>query len=215
MMTKTIDRLQYITQDHPKYSHEEQVKLVASSGCDRIQLRMKDVAEEVYLTTAKNCVSIAHEYGAKLIINDNIKIAQESGADGIHLGLTDTPTSEARKILGDDFIIGGTANALEDVIHHAPHCDYVGVGPYQFTSTKKNLIPIVGYSGYTEMLTEMGKRDVTIPVIAIGGIGFIDTAFIAPTGAHGIAVSGGIINADDVPLEITKFKAAIVSGWNL
>lgn len=214
-MANKVSRLQYITQDHPKYSHEEQVKLVASSGCDWIQLRMKDVPESLYLATAKNCVSIAHEYGAKLIINDNITVAQESGADGIHLGLTDLPTSDARKIFGKDFIIGGTANELEDVIYHQPYCDYVGVGPYQFTSTKKNLSPVLGAGGFKELSDELIKRKISIPLIAIGGIGFIDTAFIAPTGVYGIAVSGGIINAEDVPLEIKKFNAAIVSGWSL
>lgn len=214
-MVKSIGRLQYITQDHAKYSHEEQVKLVASSGCDWIQLRMKEVPESLYLTTAKNCVAIAREYGAKLIINDNVKVAQESGADGIHLGLTDMPTSEARVLFGEDFIIGGTANTLNDVINHAPYCDYVGVGPYQFTNTKKKLSPIVGAAGYSEMLDELVKKEIQIPMIAIGGIGFIDTAFIAPTGVHGVAVSGGIINADDVPIEIKKFNAAIVSGWKL
>jgi len=211
----TVSRLQYITKDHPQYSHEEQVKLVASAGCDWIQLRMKNVAEDVYLTTAKNCVEIAHEYGTKLIVNDNLNIAQESKADGIHLGLTDLPTADARNIFGEGFIIGGTANTLEDVIYHSPHCDYVGLGPYQFTTTKKQLSPIIGAGGYKEIADELKKRGVSIPVIAIGGIGFIDTAFIAPTGVYGIAVSGGIINAEDVPLEIKKFNAAIVSGWNL
>ena len=75
--------------------------------------------------------------------------------------------------------------------------------------------PIIGAGGYKEIADELKKRGVSIPVIAIGGIGFIDTAFIAPTGVYGIAVSGGIINAEDVPLEIKKFNAAIVSGWNL
>lgn len=214
-MDKKISRLQYVTQDHPEYSHEEQVKLIASSGCDWIQLRMKEVSFELYLATAKNCAAIAHELGAKLIVNDNLEIALQSGADGVHLGLTDLSTKEAREKVDDQFIIGGTANTLEDVKVHYGFADYVGIGPYQFTSTKKKLSPIVGADGFSEIVEELRKKKMNIPLIAIGGIGFIDTAFIAPTGVYGIAVSSGIINASDVPLEIKKINAAIVSGWNL
>lgn len=214
-MKKKISRLQYITQDHAKYSHEEQVKLVAGSGCDWIQLRMKEVSFEMYLATAKNCVAIAHELGCKLIVNDNLDVALQSGADGVHLGLTDLSTKEAREKVGDQFIIGGTANTINDVKVHYGFADYAGIGPYQYTATKKKLSPIVGADGFSDIVEELRKKKINVPLIAIGGIGFIDTAFIAPTGVHGIAVSSGIINADNVPVEVKKINAAIVSGWSL
>ena len=114
------------------------------------------------------------------------------------------PIGEARQILGEAFIIGGTANTFEDVkLHHAAGADYLGIGPFRFTTTKKNLSPVLGLEGYTSILAQMNEAGIRIPVVAIGGIVAEDIPAIMETGVNGIALSGAILQAPD-PVEETK-----------
>ena len=129
-------------------------------------------------------------FQAKLIINDHYKIAKEIKADGVHLGKTDECPLKVRAFLGASFIIGGTANTLEDCqILLDKKVDYIGLGPYQFTKTKKNLSPVLGIEGYKILLEELQTKT---PIIAIGGIALEDISKIINTGIYGIAVSGAI-----------------------
>ncbi|MNE76174.1 Thiamine-phosphate synthase [compost metagenome] len=120
-----------------------------------------------------------------------MEIAKEIDADGVHLGLTDTSVAEARKILGPTKIIGGTANTLDDVLQRIEEkCDYVGLGPFRFTTTKEKLSPILGLEGYKQIVSELTGRQVSIPIYAIGGIELIDLEDLKHTGVYGVAVSG-------------------------
>lgn len=193
-----IERLQYITQDHPTLSHSQLCEEACKSGVKWVQLRMKNVDDPTYLAEAKKCRTITKQYGAKLIINDDIEIAQLSFADGVHLGLNDTNTFEARRITGDGFIIGGTANTPNDIIKHYHNgVNYVGVGPYRFTKTKENLSPILGILGYENIISELKKRNISIPIIAIGGIEINDIDQLKKIGIYGVAVSGLITNSEN------------------
>lgn len=127
------------------------------------------------------------------IINDNPQVAIEANADGVHLGKKDMPVKEARELLGYNFIIGGTANTMDDIRQLvADGVDYIGLGPFRFTKTKENLSPIIGIEGYLRILSQCREEGITIPVIAIGGITIEDIPAIMATGVHGVAMSGGL-----------------------
>jgi thiamine-phosphate pyrophosphorylase len=104
------------------------------------------------ITLAKAVKEICNGYKATLIINDNVYLAQQIAADGVHLGLTDMGIPEARRILGTYKIIGATANTFEDINSCTKYSDYIGLGPFQFTTTKQKLSPILGLEGYRSIL---------------------------------------------------------------
>jgi thiamine-phosphate diphosphorylase len=128
----------------------------------------------------------------------DIRIARELGADGVHLGKNDMPIREARQLLGPDFIIGGTANTFEDAkAHYEASADYIGCGPFRFTTTKKKLAPVLGLEGYRSIIHQIREARIDIPVVAIGGITKADIPAILQTGITGIALSGTVLRADD------------------
>ncbi len=189
-----IDKLHYISQAQPDGDHLTSIKCALEAGCKWIQLRIKDQSEEVVLEYARAANSLCKHHGAKLIVNDYPGIALKAGAYGLHLGLQDMRIQDARKIVGHTMIIGGTANTIEDVEQRiAEGADYVGLGPYRFTTTKKNLSPILGYEGIKNIMQQLSKPGV--PVIAIGGIRPEDILMIMQTGVHGVALSGAITQA--------------------
>ena len=134
---------------------------------------------------------LCKSFGAVFILNDNVQLAKKIDADGIHLGLTDTSIQTAKEILGNDKIFGGTANSLEDVIQRINEgCNYIGLGPFQFTKTKDKLSPILGLEGYIKLIDQLTEEQRKTPIIAIGGIKVADISDILKTGISGIALSG-------------------------
>jgi len=182
-----IAKLQYITQGEDPKDHLYHLLMALEGGIDWIQLRLKGLPNSKLIKFAKSARDASNEHGAKLIINDHVKVAASVNADGVHLGLDDMDPSEARKILGDDKIIGGTANTIEDIQNYveAGVVDYIGLGPFAQTSTKEKLSPILGIEGYQEIL----KNEVSIPIIAVGGINQTDISPLLKVGIHGVAVS--------------------------
>lgn len=192
---KYISRFHYLTQDISRYSHPELTAFACMGGASWIQLRIKNKIYEDWLMIAKETLAICKKYGAKLIINDNVQIAKEINADGIHLGKNDMNPMEARRLLGNNFIIGGTANTIEEVQGKIEEgCDYVGVGPYRFTSTKEKLSPVLGLEGIGKIVNRFSKK---IPIIAIGGVNKNDIKPLLNAGVYGIAVSSAINNEVD------------------
>lgn len=190
-----MENLQYITQDHEHIPHDTLCYQACEAGVKWVQLRMKNASSESFLEMAKSCREITRKFGAKLIINDNLEIALASEADGVHLGQEDMSTLAARKQTPEGFIIGGTANTLEEIVRHAENgVDYVGVGPFRFTTTKDALSPVLGLEGYREIIRELNLKNITVPIIAIGGIQTDDVPSILESGVYGIAVSGLITN---------------------
>lgn len=192
-------RLQFITHYNERYSYEDSVKIALDGGCRWIQLRIKDAEEEFLEQMALRVQSMCREYGATFIIDDNVLLAKKIGADGVHLGKNDMPVTQARQILGEKFIIGGTVNTFEDILYHLNNGtpDYFGCGPFRFTSTKKNLAPVLGFEGYRDIVLKMREKGADIPLVAIGGITKEDIPQLLECGVSGIALSGSIINAEN------------------
>lgn len=193
-----IDKLHYISQAPAQSSHLEAIEQVLLAGGKWIQLRVKNQPEEAVLPLAISAVALCRRYGAKLIVNDYPLVALKSKADGVHLGLDDMPIAEARALLGPDMIIGGTANTLAHMELRAQEgADYIGLGPYRFTTTKENLSPVIGLEGYADLMSEAHKAGIKLPVIAIGGIELTDIPLLLQEGLYGVAVSGALTNIEN------------------
>jgi len=193
---KTISKLQYITQETAKLSHSGVAKNACEAGCDWIQLRVKNISAQDLLFTARSVKEICDAHQAKLIINDRPAVAGIVGADGVHLGKDDMSPAEVRRTLGEEIIIGGTANTFEDIKRLVDaRVDYIGLGPFRFTTTKQQLSPILGLEGYKRIIEQCQAEGIDIPIVAIGGIVTEDVTDIMQTGVHGIAVSGLITHA--------------------
>jgi thiamine-phosphate pyrophosphorylase len=196
--------LLFIAHETEKYSYLDSVEIALKGGCRMIQLRMKDALPQEVEQTGLLAKALCQKYGADLYIDDYVEICKRIGATGVHLGKTDMPPREARKILGKNFIIGGTANTFEDICRlKAEGVDYIGLGPFRFTTTKKNLSPILGLEGYVEILQKCRENGISLPVFAIGGITKDDIAPLMQTGIAGIALSSTILQAEN-PIEETK-----------
>lgn len=198
--------IQFITHSNTRYDYVEGARLALDGGCRWIQLRMKDAQEVDFLLAAKQIGAMCKEYGATFILDDHVELVGITGADGVHLGKNDMPVDDARNQLGANRIIGGTANTFEDVERlWRQGANYIGCGPYRFTTTKKNLSPVLGLDGYRHIISKMKAHDINIPVVAIGGILQPDIKDVMATGVSGIAVSGAILNAENPVEEMKRF----------
>lgn len=190
--------LQFITHYTDNIDHLQSVKIALQGGCRWIQLRIKHVSVEEIRPIALQAQALCKEAGATFIIDDHVSLVKEIGADGVHLGKNDMPIDEARRILGAGFIIGGTANSFDDVLmHYNNGADYIGCGPFRFTTTKENLSPILGLKGYKEIVGRMKDAKINLPIVAIGGINAEDIPDLMKTGITGIALSGTVLRAKD------------------
>ncbi len=205
---KLISRLQYITTNA---THAEQA---CKGGVDWIQLRLKGVDYADYKKVALEVQAICKKYNAKLIINDNVALAMDIYSDGVHLGKEDMFPEDAKGLLGDGFIIGCTANTYDDVAELATKdIDYIGLGPFRYTTTKANLKPILGLDGYKNILTKVKANGYNVPpIVGIGGVKHMDVSSLLNTGLHGLAISGAISNADDVIGSARQFNELINSS---
>lgn len=193
-----LTKLQYISQGKDPKDHLANINAALDAGCTWIQLRMKQQDEEMVRQTAEKVRACCDTYNAIFIVNDFVHVAHNVNANGVHVGLTDTSVQKAREVLGSDKIIGGTANTLHDVRKRIQEeCDYIGLGPFRFTSTKEKLSPILGLQGYKEIIQTLEAEQNTIPIYAIGGITEADVNDIREAGIHGIALSGVITHAQN------------------
>lgn len=200
--------LQFITHYTNTISYLDSVRLALEGGCRWVQLRMKGASEEEMLPVALEAQRMCREAGATFIIDDHVELVRRIGADGVHLGKNDMPIDEARSILGSGFIIGGTANTFDDVLmHHRRGADYIGCGPFRFTTTKEKLSPVLGLEGYRSIIEQMRAAGLDMPVVAIGGITAADIPSIMATGVTGIALSGSVLRAADPAAEMARLIA--------
>lgn len=211
-----INRLHYISQAEKNgttlAAHLKAIEAVLQAGGKWIQLRVKNESEEQVLPLAIEAVSLCKTYDAKLIVNDYPIVALKSGAHGVHLGLEDMPVAEARNIVGKDMIIGGTANTLDHMkLRASEGADYIGLGPYRFTTTKQNLSPIIGLQGYISLMEQAKQAGIHLPVIAIGGIELADIPSLMQTGIHGIALSGALTNQTNTSTILKNISEALAT----
>lgn len=196
--------IQFITHETGSISYVEGARMALEGGCKWIQLRMKDASDDEVRQAAAEIQPMCKEHEAVFLLDDRVELAKELHADGVHLGKNDMPIDEARRILGEEYIIGGTANTFDDIQRIASQgADYIGCGPFRFTTTKKNLAPVLGIEGYRDIIAKMLNAGINIPMVAIGGITPDDIDEILATGVQGIAVSGTVLNADD-PVAMMK-----------
>lgn len=201
-----FSKLQYISQGSTVKEQIENIQATLDAGCRWVQLRFKNADEKEFIKIAEQVKIICSSYNATFIINDNVEVAKTIDADGVHLGLKDMLITQARTILGATKIIGGTANTLEDVLKRVGEkCDYIGLGPFRFTTTKEKLSPILGIDGYKIIISELAIRKIDIPIYAIGGIIIDDVTALMNTGIYGVAVSGAITNHSNKKEWVQKF----------
>nr|WP_314840073.1 thiamine phosphate synthase [uncultured Flavobacterium sp.] len=200
-------KLQYISQGNTVEEQLSNIRKALDNGCEWIQLRFKNASTAELFDVAETAKILCDVFSAYLIINDNVPLAQQLDADGVHVGLTDMNVAAARTILGREKIIGATANTFEDIQNHIENgCNYIGLGPFQFTATKEKLSPILGVEGYRIIIEKMKAKEIQIPIYAIGGIQLTNVESIMETGVHGIALSGLITQSENPSELITQLN---------
>ena len=196
--------IQFITHETETVGYVEGARMALEGGCRWIQLRMKDASDDEVRKAAAEIQPMCKAHDAIFLLDDRVEVAKELKADGVHLGKNDMPVDEARRVLGEEFIIGGTANTFDDIERLARQgADYIGCGPFRFTTTKKNLAPVIGIEGYRDIIEKMEAAGIDLPVVAIGGITADDIDDILATGVRGIAVSGTVLRAEN-PVAMMK-----------
>lgn len=196
--------LQFISHYTERYSYLDSIRMALDGGCRWVQLRMKDAADDEVRRVAEEAQRWCRDAGATFIIDDRVELVRQIGADGVHLGKNDMPVGEARALLGDNFIIGGTANTFDDIrSHYEAGANYIGCGPFRFTTTKKGLAPVLGLEGYTYLIKRAREEGINLPIVAIGGITAEDIPAIMSTGVSGVALSGTVLRAEN-PMEEMK-----------
>jgi thiamine-phosphate pyrophosphorylase len=187
-------------------SHAEQVELLASGGATLIQLRDKRASPRDFYEAALEAMSVARRLGVRIVINDRVDIAIAVKADGVHLGQTDLPPDRARLLLGESRIVGYSTHTLEQALAAsvAP-VDYIAIGPVFQTQTKDRPDEVVGLKTVSE-----AKRQVTKPLVAIGGITLDSARLVIEAGADSIAVISDLLSPGDIAESTRSFLARLL-----
>ena len=205
-----LEKVQFITHSNSNIDYFQSAVLALKGGLRFIQLRMKDSNREELISTGKRIKEECDKYNSLFILDDHVELVNEIGANGVHLGKEDMPIKEARKILGKDKIIGGTANNFEDIVKHFNDgADYIGLGPLRYTNTKKKLSPVLGFEGYRNIIEKCKTQGIDIPIYAIGGIRIEDIEELKRIGVFGIAISSLILESEDSETTINEINKII------
>ncbi|WP_333596484.1 thiamine phosphate synthase [Chryseobacterium flavum] len=201
-----MEKLQYISQGNTRQEQELHIRKALDNGIKWVQVRWKNAPENELINLCEISKQLCSEYHSVCIINDHVQIAKEIDADGVHLGLNDSSIEEARLILGENKTIGGTANTLSNVIRRINEtCDYIGLGPLRFTTTKEKLSPVLGFEGYRNIVEGLKDKSIEIPkIFAIGGVASEDILPLQQIGVYGVAVSGLITRQPAIINELKK-----------
>jgi len=194
-MTFHLPKLYAITDTRMSgLSHSEQVSRLAAGGATLIQIRDKVLPSRAFFEEATLALRTARRLGVKLIINDRVDIALALQADGVHLGQTDIPAEDARKLLGPQVLIGVSVHNAQQAekVLDSP-VDYVAAGPVFPTSSKANPDPVLGLEG----LKQIRQIVANVPLVAIGGIDLGNAAQVCERGADSVAVIRGLLSAPD------------------
>ena len=181
-----------------------QVAAAVDGGAGIVQLREKHMGQADFLAEAQRFVALCREKGAVSIINDNVEIAAQTGADGVHVGQEDLEAGRARELLGPDKLIGVSAHSVEEALAaQAAGADYLGVGAMFPTGTKQDTRPV----SYDTLKAICAAVD--IPVVAIGGIGAGNVAELAGSGIAGVAVVSALYAQPDVEAATRSLRAQV------
>jgi thiamine-phosphate pyrophosphorylase len=190
----------------PGRTHAHIARAAITGGAKIVQLRDKDATDREFYNWAVELRDLTRSTGVAFFVNDRVDIAAAVGADGVNIGQTDMPVAAARGVLGPDAIIGVSADSLEEALQaERDGADYVGFGPVFPTVTKLDAGPVSGLETLAEVV-----RNLSIPVVAIGGIGLSNIGQVAETGAAGAAVVSAVVCAADIP----SATRALVQAWD-
>ena len=183
-------------------AHAAQIARLCDGGARFVQLREKHLAPREFYREAQAALAVAREHGAQLIINDRADIALALQVDGVHLGQDDLDPAAARRLLGENFIVGYSTHSIAQAIEAARlPVDYVAIGPIFATQTKENPDPIVGLEGLRQVRDSI---DSSIPLVAIGGITEATARAALDAGADSVAVINALLAAPDLIARRTR-----------
>lgn len=187
----------------------EAARMCYEGGADVVQLRLKDADAGEILAIAKEIQAIACEYGRFFIVNDRVDIAILAGADGVHLGQRDIPVADARRMCGDEMIIGASVSNAEQARKAVDAgADYVAVGAVFATATKQDAVQGVGLDAVYEVKQEVGEE---VPIVAIGGINRGNIEHVLGAGADCAAVVSAIMAQDDIKAASKELKTLVLN----
>ncbi len=203
---KNVDYTLYFCTDRGLMSCdtiEESVERAVAGGAGVVQLREKDCTSREFYELAKRVLKITRANNVPLIINDRVDICLAAGADGVHLGQKDLPCREARRILGENAIIGVSAALPEEAAQaQADGADYLGVGAVFTTSTKSDTRPV------TPEIIRQIRAAVTIPFVVIGGVNKDNILTLKGLGINGAAVVSAVAAQKDITAAAREMRAA-------
>lgn len=179
----------------------EAVEQAILGGCTMVQLREKSISSLDFYYSAKEVKRITDKYNVPLIINDRIDIALSVGATGVHIGQSDIPASVARKIIGQDMLLGVSAVCVSEAIQaQNDGADYLGIGAMFLTGTKSDATAV--------SMNELKniRKAVSIPIVAIGGINEVNASQLVGVGVNGLAVVSAIISQPNIKQAAAELK---------
>lgn len=189
-------------------SNREVVEAAVKGGVSCVQIREKECSTRDFVLQAKELQELLSPLGIPLIVNDRVDVALAVAADGIHLGQTDMTITDARRIAGDDIIIGVSVESVDDaILAEQQGADYIGISPVFATPTKEDTGSPLGISGIEEI-----NRNISIPMVGIGGINSTNTKEIILAGADGIAVVSAIVAAPSPELAARELRQLITTA---
>ncbi|AFD08539.1 thiamine phosphate synthase [Solitalea canadensis] len=199
-MKKHIEKFHYLTLDMENFSHLQQAEMACKAGAKWIQYRTKNKrSTEAWIVEATQIANICDDWGATLIVCSNVDVVEKvDDAQGVHIEMADMSVEQAREILGDAKIIGGSAHTFEQIkaVYHSG-ADYVGVGPYKPTKTIMYSVDHLTLDDYRNIIERMKEEGIDLPVIAAGGIKPEHVDELMKTGIHGVAVCSAINLAEN------------------
>jgi thiamine-phosphate pyrophosphorylase len=210
-MPRAVDYSLYLVTDRPLARGRKLVDVVLSAvrgGSTVVQIREKDAKTRDYVALAAELKRVLDPFGVPLVVNDRIDVALACGAAGVHVGQDDMPCDAARRIVGDDVIVGVSVSTPDEALRATNEgADYLGVSPIFDTPTKADTPAATGLGGLAAI------RAVTeLPLIAIGGLTKSNAADVVAAGADGIAVVSALMAADDPEAAASALRAAIDRG---
>lgn len=200
-----LGRLHVIVNPTPGFDACELTRQVLDAGAPLLQIRAKGVDDSMLPGLVEPLVELCHEYAAVAVVNDRADVCLATGADGVHVGADDLPVAAARRVVGPDRLVGGTARNLRWAGYHSDDgADYVGVGPVYPTASKRGLPEALGPG-----VIEDVSQSVDIPVIAISGVTVDRVPELIEAGAYGVAVIGAISSSVDPAAATRGFLDAL------
>lgn len=201
--------LQFLTNENSPVAPARQIEEAIEGGCRWIQIRLKKASDEEIKNLFHEIRDKAEATDTTIIINDRVELAKELGVEGVagvHLGREDMSPAKARELLGPNAIIGVTAHSYDEAVaFKGLDIDYIGIGPFAPTDTKKVDAPVLGLEGVAEIVIRLKEAGMEAICVAVGGIKIDDVAPLLEVGANGIAVSGAIASADNIAEATRRF----------